>query len=275
MRLKRFNDFINESKQTEQQGLSILNKNNITDTSILDKLKESDTTKNQIIIPLLCKLFLETKEITNIVNLGKDISNLFNENKIKTPMISPNGYKIGDKVFKDFLTLSEYIHGLSSVTIADKGNVVIKNTDTIFDNGVIKIYDGNEVGKCIYYTQGGLTGRRYSFCIGQPGNTMWKSYRDTKTSTFYFVIDTSKDMSDPLHIVVVDSTKYGIELTDANNKTNNISEFGSNANKYIDYLQDMGVPTDKIFINKPKTQEEIKEEEKLGAGSHKLSFLKN
>jgi hypothetical protein len=38
----------------------------------------------------------------------------------------------------------------------------------------------------------------------------------------------SVDLSDPLHIVVFDMTKYGPELTDDHNRTGNIAEFGRN-----------------------------------------------
>jgi hypothetical protein len=46
----------------------------------------------------------------------------------------------------------------------------------------IEIYDGLGVGKCISYTQGGLTGKGF---VLKPGNTMYQSYRDTKDSTLF------------------------------------------------------------------------------------------
>jgi hypothetical protein len=48
--------------------------------------------------------------------------------------------------------------------------------------------------------------------------------------------DGQVDLSDPLHIVVLDNTKHGIELTDANNSTTIASPYGDDVNKYLQYL---------------------------------------
>ena len=157
-----------------------------------------------------------------------------------------------------------------------KGEINVEtNEKPLFDQNGIKIYDGNDVGKCIKYTTGGLTGQHYGFCIGQPANTMWQSYRDTKTSTFHYVVDENRDLSDPLHIVVVDATQHGIELTDANNSTNNIAEYGNDTNAYLKYLGSKGVPVEQIFQNKLKTPEEEAETAKLGSRNTDLQWLKD
>jgi hypothetical protein len=147
----------------------------------------------------------------------------------------------------------------------------------------IDIYEGDEVGKCIAYTMGGLTGRGYSFCIGQPGNTMYQSYRDTKTSSFYFIVDRnhmsinkddSINLDDPLHIVVFDNSENGIELTDANNTTGTIAEFGNDPNKYVEYLKLKEVPVDKL-INRAKTDQEREEDSLLGRQNNSLEWFMN
>jgi hypothetical protein len=153
----------------------------------------------------------------------------------------------------------------------------------IWSGNNIDIYEGLGVGKCISYTQGALTGRAYSFCIGQPGNRMYQSYRDSKTSTFYFIVDRnhfatesdgSVNLDDPLHIVVFDNTKHGVELTDANNSTGRIAEpFGTDANKYIDYLKSKGVPVEKMLKHQPKTDEENREQEMLGKANGDLEWF--
>jgi hypothetical protein len=52
--------------------------------------------------------------------------------------------------------------------------------------------------------------------------------------------DGQVDLSDPLHIVVLDNTKHGIELTDANNSIGTIaSPYGDDVNKYFTILSIM------------------------------------
>jgi hypothetical protein len=71
-------------------------------------------------------------------------------------------------------------------------------------------------------------------------------------------------LSDPLHIVVLDNTKHGIELTDANNSTGTIaSPYGDDVNKYLQYLSSRGVPVADL-VNKSRTPQEAEEEELLG-----------
>jgi hypothetical protein len=272
-----------ESKKTELEAINVLSNSNITDNveSIVSSFKEFDTTKNQILLPIIARAYIENK-----MNINKDmeslfvsISRLYNEGKIKTPMLNPKGgYIIGDKTFPTYIKLSEYIHGLESMSRGYSNWKGAINVDVdeppIWNKNGIKIYDGNDVGKCIKYTTGSLTGQRYGFCIGQPANTMWQSYRDDKTSTFYFVIDESRNLSDPLHIVVVDNTAYGIELTDRDNTTGSIAEYGHDTDGYMNYLRNKGVPVDKLIVNIPKTPEEEAEQEKLGSSNGDLNWFK-
>lgn len=94
---------------------------------------------------------------------------------------------------------------------------------------------------------------------------MWQSYRDTKDSSFYYVADKSRSKEDPLHVVVVDSLNpevakqkgynASVELTDYNNNTGTIAEYGSDFKKYLEYLKSKGVPVEKMQ-HKEKTEEE-------------------
>jgi hypothetical protein len=129
---------------------------------------------------------------------------------------------------------------------------------------------------------GGLTGRGYSFCIGQPGNTMYKTYRDSQSSTFYFIVDRNRfkknedgsvNLDDPLHIVVLDRSKNGFILTDADNDTGRISEYGEDIDGYIGYLKSKGVPVNKL-VNRPKTDQEQKEDELLVQQNQSLEWFK-
>jgi len=283
-------DNLFESKQTEQQATSILNRTNIDERKIntlINSFKQADGTKTGILIPIMAKAYLETGDagLRGMLLLFTTISELLDSNKINTPQISDAGYIINNKTFPDYLKLSEFIHGLESMS---KGHSELTGSIKVTDeskplefdgrnewNG-IRIYDGNDIGKCIHYGSGGLTGKAYSFCIGRPvssGGNMWQNYRDAKTSTFYYIVDSSRDLSDPLHIVVFDNTQHGVELTDENNHTGTIAEYGKDVNGYINYLKSKGVPVEKL-VNKPKTPEEEKETEKLGSANADVNWFK-
>lgn len=280
--IKESVDILFESKQTEQQAFSILK--NVGDErliqDLINKFKTADASKNQVLLPVMAKSYLEVgnRGLNEMLVLYKSVSEMMNANKISVPQVTETGYVVGGKTFKNYLEFAEYIHGLESMSRGHaewKGKINIDTDEPpIWEGNGIKVYDGNDVGKCIKYTTGALTGKHYGFCIGQPANTMWQSYRDTKTSTFYYLIDESRELNDPLHIVVLDYTQHGIELTDANNTTGRIAEYGNDVNGYLDYLKSKGVPVDKLFINKPKTPEEEEEERKLGAQNTDLKWFK-
>jgi hypothetical protein len=216
-------------------------------------------------------------DINSIINILNDYNELEVNKRINPIVLSKSSIKIGNKDVSDFIEFSEYIHGQKNLYSSNsKGSSVEKDfvaeKKALWSGNNIDIYDGDDVGKCIAYTQGGLTGRGYSFCIGQPGNTMYKSYRDTKSSSFYFIVDKNKfkqnkdgtvNLDDPLHIVVYDVTSDGIELTDADNDTGNIAEFGMDASGYERYLKSMGVPVEKLK-NRPKTEKEVKDDMLIG-----------
>lgn len=272
-----------ESKQTEQQATAILKKVGIDDGKIrvlINAFKQNDGSKNQVMIPTMAKAYLEVKDsgLREMLQLFSIASELITNNKITTPVISDAGYTVNNKTFDNYLRFAEFIHGLESMSKGHeewKGKIDIETDEPpIWEGNNISIYDGNDVGKCIKYTGGALTGKGYGFCIGQPANTMWQSYRDSKTSTFYYIVDSNRDLSDPLHIVVFDNTQHGVELTDASNHTGNIAEFGSNVNGYIDYLKSKGAPVEKL-VNKPKTPEEEKETEKLRTANKDLGWFKD
>ena len=114
---------------------------------------------------------------------------------------------------------------------------------------------------------------------------MFQSYRDSKTSTFYYIVDRnhfaeeadgSVNLDDPLHMVVFDNTQHGIELTDADNNTGTIAEpYGSNADMYVEYLKSKGVPVEKVLVNRPKSDEEKKEDALLGRQNTDLQWFIN
>jgi hypothetical protein len=142
-----------------------------------------------------------------------------------------------------------------------------ENLKILYQQNNITVYEANSPQACV------TLGKGHSFCISKPAGTMWQSYRDTQTSTFHFVKDQNRSSNDPLRLVVVDMTEYGPQLTDVNNHTGNIAEYGENTERYFEYLRKMGVPTD-IFTNMPKTREEIEEEKLLGRTNKDLDWFK-
>ena len=281
-----------ESKKTEEQSLNILNKVNVPDANkILEDLKSIDKSDNQKNLPFMATIVTWNLNDSNIINNMDSIFEKYNEllksNNIKPMQLTQNKITIGNDTFNNFLKLAEYIDGIhtdfSYIQKRKKESfVVYENEDTpLFSSNNIDVYDGTEVGKCIKYTQGKLTGKSYSFCIGQPMNTMYQSYRDKKVSTFYFIVDRNRfktnsdgsvNLDDPLHIVVFDMTKNGIELTDADNKTGTIAEYGKDVQGYVSYLKSKGISVDKL-VNKPKTPEEEEEDRLIGKSNTSLEWF--
>jgi len=303
--LKLFENFrlsrLNESKDTESRGLNILkskqgivNPDNIIkqmSQGVTEKPELKDKSKNQKNIVYMAYFYDGKINIEDIINVFNEYDSLEIKKRVEPIQMSKTGFKIGNKEFADFLTLSEFIHGETNKYSPSGGSVskdFVADKKPLWSGNNIDIYEGDHVGKCIAYTSGALTGRGYSFCIGQPGNTMYKSYRDMKASTFYYIIDRNRfkkdqdgsvNLDDPLHIVVFDATgikengELRIELTDANNRTGDISEFGKDTKAYIQYLKSKGVPLEKL-VNKAKTEKETKEDEAVGGYNNNLNWFK-
>ncbi len=280
-----------ESKATEAQGLNLLKKVGIENPeSIMSEFLVGDSSQNQKNLPIMSYIYASGyHDIGNIISVVNDYNELERLAKVKPIQLTKDSIVMGTEVFKDFIGFSEYIHGEKNKYT--RGNQVKSRVAAdfhaekkpIWSGNGIDIYEGLGVGKCISYTQGALTGRGYSFCIGQPANTMYQSYRDTKGSTFYFIVDKnhfgqepdgSVNLNDPLHIVVFDNTQHGIELTDANNTTGTIAEpYGKDVNKYVEYLSSNGVPVDKMLGHQPKTDDENREQEMLGRKNDSLEWF--
>ena len=246
-----------ESKKTESQANEILLLKGI-EPSVLDILKKIDNSTNQNNLPGMSFFWAgKEDEIKSTFDIYND---LLKRGKIK-PFILKDKFKtfvIEDKIFNnnDLIKFREFLDSrMPKVTIGQKGTIDTKTKDKpLWEGNGIEIYEANDIMKCIKYTKGGLTGINYSFCIGAYiPNNMFYSYRDTNVATFYFILDKNRDLSDPLHVVVYDNQQYGISLTDVNNTTGTIAEFGDNVESYQKYLEDKGVPVDKLLVNKPKT----------------------
>lgn len=290
MKLLEIYNRLLESKATEMQGLSMLRKAGVENPdAIIADMVGGDTSQNQKNIPIMTYIYAKwDKNIKTIIDVVNEYDELEKLKKVKPIQITNNGLVMGNDVYVSFIKFAEEIHG--KMNDVRRSGQIQANVEADFHsekkpmwsgNG-IDIYDGLGVGKCISYTTGGLTGRGYGFCIGQPGNTMYQSYRDDKTSTFYFIVDRnhfkteadgSVNLDDPLHMVVFDNTKHGVELTDANNSTGNIAEpYGRNVKGYEDYLRSKGVPVE-MMQHQPKSEEENYEQGLLGKENRDLEWF--
>ena len=192
MRLLEIYTLLLESKATEAQGLNMLKKYGIENAeAIMSEFKAGDASKNQKNLPIMAYIYASGyQDVNNIISVVNDYNDLEVLNKVKPIQLTKDSLVMGTEVFKDFIKFSEYIHGeKAKYTRANqvKSSVAADfkaEKKPIWSGNGIDIYEGLGVGKCISYTQGALTGRAYSFCIGQPANTMYQSYRDTKGSTF-------------------------------------------------------------------------------------------
>ena len=198
----------------------------------------------------------------------------------KMPIITVNDDLTISNEFKDYLHWTQVIHGKQAEdkilnAPIPQGNLEDQELIEKSPDERIKVYKANSLNQCI------ILGKGERFCISEPANTMFQSYRDTKVSTFYFVYDNTRN--DDLAIVVVDATEHGIELTDRKNQTaqtmqdpysNTPKRIQSNPQLYFKYLQQHGINTS-IFKNIPKSEEETAEQQKLGKQKHDLQWFKS
>ena len=278
-----------ESRKTEAEGLNILTRNNVENPEdVLKKIKEIDTSDNQRNIPFIAIMY--TNEKLNLQQI-KSAFDTYND-LLKRNLVGPitidekvNGgktiykLKINDKIFDNFIRFTEFIDGKKPAKVLPKKGEIASNESEdkpIYEGNGISVYQADDVTKCIRYSNGELTGRTYPFCIGKysASENMYFNYRDEKASTFYFIVDKNRSMDDPVHMVVYDATEHGVELTDANNTTGNIAEYGGDVDGYEEYLKSKGVPVDKM-VNIPRSQKEIEENEMLREQNDDLEWFKN
>lgn len=280
-----------ESKQTELQALAYLKKSGVDEVEaqrVIDRFRDVDSTKNRILTMPMSRAYLELGErkIGDILATFREVSILVNKNKITIPQYDEDGFRVNDKVFKNYPQFQDFINNYehfdqgfsqfkSEMVVNTDAKPIYPRNGAEVETGFV-VYDGNDVGRCIRYGLGALTGKVYGFCIGKPANTNWQSYRDSKGSTFYYVLDKQRSLDDPLHITVIDRQKDGtFDIYDENNTPGRIAKFGEDFGKYIDYLRGRGLPVDELFVNKEKTPEETAEQKKLGYKIFDLETFKN
>jgi len=181
---------------------------------------------------------LVQKKYINVIAKGDEVHVIKNQNDVFKP--------------DEFLPFTEKIDFYKSL-LTPANTAQQKNTedDLQIADGQITVKKANNVSDAIRYGQG------TTWCISQPRNTMYQSYRTMYASTFYFVFDTTRPEGDPLRRVVVDARGGGVVLTDLDNNTGTISHF-KNESEYLEYLKNNGVDVSQ-FKNEPLTEKERKE----------------
>ena len=265
---------INETKE-EKALASELAGDALTDLSTVIPKNDKNTDK---LLLLAAYYYSKNKNIQQIKTDMKDYIGYLNRDKMELINVDLFSKK-PNAPWDSYLRWTEFIH-MRQGEDADKEKSKFKPSDIDFQgqvpimtsaDGKIKVYESNNPEKCI------ILGRGQSFCISQPGNRMWQSYRDTQTSTFYFVYDDTRD--DRLGIVVVDVRKNGILLTDKPNNTGTTldpytGQVTNNSNSYMRYLREKGIDVSK-FVNIPKSAEEQKEHEELGQSRKELDWFES
>jgi hypothetical protein len=194
------------------------------------------------------------------------LNELDKNNSLPVLEVSNNGVKLGDQIYSDWLPFTEAVDGLHSVYEFKKSKKQ-KPQESAPEvlTGKITVFPIHDVSEAIRYGLG------TSWCISQPGNTMYQSYRDLNNSTFYYISDGTRSSNDPLSRVMLDVNQNKISLTDLSNTTGRISEFGTDENSYLNYLKSQGVNVNQ-FQNRPYTEEEKQENQLLGEKNTDLNF---
>ena len=290
----KFRDILNESRKSEEVGFNLLNKYNIENPeTIIKQFADGDKSINQKNIPFMSVIYLKNNDVQSIISIFNEYNQLEEKKRIKPIQFLKGSLFIGDKQIEGFTDFSNYVHGIQSkYTTKETGSSYkMDNEDVIamdkpmWSGNGFDIYDADSSDKCIKYRNGGLTGKSYAFCIGAYGSSnLYQSYRDNADSTFYFIVDKNRistnedgsiNLDDPLHMVVYDVQRGGkISLTDENNNTGRISEFGDDSQKYVDYLKSNGVPVEKL-VNRPKTEKEKEEDLLLRRQNSDLQWFIN
>jgi len=284
MKLKNVLTLILEQSQYEVTAKKILMSKEDMDESkaddLINQFKSNDFVKKKgDAITLMAILYNLNDNVNQVINTGKEFIDLLVDGKIKSFSVD----KVEDKYRLTFVTsggstkqpnsftdIANFVHGQQSDTgkkpkKSAEGIEPTKDKPIMSANG-IDVFDARSVGKCIEYGEGSLTGIEYSFCIGKRGSqNMYSTFRINDGSTFYYIVDKNRmkknedgslDLSDPLHIVVYDMLPDGrVQLTDQNNTTGNIAEFGTDYEAYQEYLEKNGIDYIKM-VNRPRTEEE-------------------
>jgi hypothetical protein len=240
----RFKWFFQTILENKKQAVDILNKyfpdtKDVNNEQLRQQLLDLDTTGSKGNIKDIINLYQASGNDFDLLRTYiKKFDELKAKNKIKDLKLTAEELDGGNY----FIKFTEKIDGLnrSNTKIQKVKSGDISEADAIVNNDDLTIYKGDSQHKCVTY------GKGYSFCISRAaGGNMFSNYRLDKESTFYFVYFKNVPKSDPNHILVIDATNDGFEITNELNATRRttwnaiVSEFPI-LNNYRS-----------IFVNKP------------------------
>ena len=127
----------------------------------------------------------------------------------------------------------------------------------------IEIHPINDVKDALKF--GSLPFPGSTWCITRPmhkNNQYWSYRKDA--STFYIVIDNTRDIKDKFYAVAVDALPGEVVFTTFfNGSPIKESENKEMYDEYFDYLRDAHAIDKSIFVNKPLTEEEIEIQDRV------------
>ena len=265
---------LTESKEEKALALELAGDQNILN-ELQKVIKPKDKNTIDKLLVLAAYYYNKEKDLERIKKDIQDYIELLNNNTMKLITVDP-ATKQPSMEYDNWVNT---IHGHQGEAAAkDRKNFRVTDQDfqgeepiDTSPDGTIKVYAANSPQQCI------ILGKGHSFCISEPGNTMWQSYRDSKHSTFYFVKDSSRN--DRLSTVVVDMTRHGPELTDVVNTTGTTldpytGKITKKTDPYFKYLKEKGINVSKIE-HIGQTPEERKENEKLGRQNQYFNWFVN
>lgn len=259
--------YLNENA-FEDQSLAILNK----DEHLFQIIK--GLAPEPKYLPVIAYFYKQSNNLKSLVENINKYKEFVDNKKLPMIQITNKGAFLNNQEI-NYIKFTEAIHAAESNSKVFKANLNtnISGLKPIFSiKDKIEIYKAKDASECV------ILGKGYSFCISNPnaGLNMWNTYRDSSASTFYFVFEKTRQQTDPLRIVVVDAQSDGVfQLTDANNKTGTISEFGQNVDEYFGYLYSAyNINSDLIFVNEPMTQQEKADNEAVYEQIYTLDAFK-
>lgn len=163
--------------------------------------------------------------------------------------------------------LNQIYHNEFYKRIPERSTSAGSGYNSLFNNESVELFEVTSQKGCVTLGDG------TSWCVSDPkiGPGYYEKYRTesdhgTKSpGTFYYLNDKTRGPKDPLRrvMILVHEDPYGegnyeYSITDMDNSTGRISEFGKDALGYIKYLSSKGVPVE-LIKPKPYSPEELKD----------------
>jgi hypothetical protein len=317
-------NYLIESKKTKSEAINFLKKGGISEEdaeTIANQFHDKDKSDNQKLTPFMALYYsLEQNPNANeIVDVFIKYNDLLSRNMVSMPTYVNNKIMVANSDYTDLEKLKTLINTKFDVlkkkeqgkkTEIEKDEKISQivtefkpNKKPLFSGDKIDLYRVSNERDAICYSNGGLTDKSYTFCIGQYGNVNYKNYRQSTESTFYYIVDRnyfkvdsngSPNLDDPRHVVVYELKKFDGKYKEVfydttNNGYGSVMGYGSGTEgfnedeyvvKYKEYLKSKGVDIDKLKKDGIITHMEMSDKEratldKVAKQNKSVSWLKS